>query len=145
MPAVQPLEPPAPGRHPVSGGQPPGDGAIWYATIFALPFLLLAACAGEGPKDYIQPASPDAETKACLEYCQGQRFDCRNRALKEHRSCEAEFEYRYREWQRCSRTRSTRACASLKPFACPSPNYTPCTRDFDQCFLGCGGTIDRGP
>lgn len=97
-----------------------------------------AGCATQVSRQYVDPIGSEAE--ACLQFCQGERFACRTPIQRVDEDCQYRYRIVYQQFQRCLQVRGDRG-GCVRPRPCPVPDYRACGRQYDRCFLGCGGQI----
>lgn len=132
--------------------------APWVRCVLAV-MLALAACSPVYETGYRlePPASPTAETQACLAGCaaaQDACLDsaearlslCEDRSTLRRQSCEQQAQLDYmvcsgasdRDGVSCSRRRCERA-------SCPRTELASCAADHRRCFAACGGSVVAAP
>ncbi|WOP16988.1 hypothetical protein [Ottowia sp. SB7-C50] len=143
-----------------------------FLTFAMLLAALLAGCATTRT-EYRPPADPQG--RMCITNCSGIKQSCEMSQQMIRQQCEHDFQRREAAFRRCEaeyrstptsvctqwtsrtvtvngRTETRQECmvTSYKSNPCQRPNTTcnsgsSCDRNYDQCFVGCGGQIVEVP
>ena len=108
-------------------------------SLVAALVVTVGAVAGCTPVRYEYTAPADAEGRTCADRCLGTRQQCESRARITDQQCRSRYQMQMVHYDLCKRGGRRPLC--ITPDACPGPDYAPCTRDFNDCFADCGGTI----
>lgn len=106
--------------------------------------LLLGGCGPSYTYRYSPP--PSAHGIHCIDSCQMERNHCKQMARLEENSQRALYQAELRSYQYCQDSKTKKDARHR----CHYPSYPyssgasySCDRDYDSCYLACGGTIQR--
>lgn len=114
-----------------------------FATL-VLASLLLGGCGPTYTYRYSPP--PSSHGLDCINSCAMQRNHCKQLARLEENSQRALYQAELRAYQYCKDSKPNKNTRH----SCPYPSYPfastagyDCQRDYDSCYMACGGTIQR--
>jgi hypothetical protein len=115
-----------------------------YFLMLAIAISLLLAACKTVRYDYHPPQSDQG--RMCITQCQGIREVCHgnesNRVQAERHACEQRSESTFRSCQRLAANKEEAKKCS-RPACYVTENFWRCDENYRQCFVGCGGTIQK--
>ncbi|MDD0974117.1 hypothetical protein [Pseudomonas fontis] len=120
-----------------------GKSPLWRIALL-LAVALLSGCGPSYTYRYSPP--PSAHGLNCIASCSQQRSHCGQLVRMQESSDRALYQANLNAYQFCQAGKSKKEARR----SCYYPSYPygggssfSCERDYDQCYQGCGGTIQR--
>ncbi|MFB1487019.1 MULTISPECIES: hypothetical protein [unclassified Thiocapsa] len=106
--------------------------------IGVLAIVATAACTNHlQERNVIPPTDPQAQ--ACVASCDLSRSQCEQRQRVREDECRMHYERLSADHETCL---ATPGALCIKPDTCPAAEMTICAIQYEECIVGCGGTIE---
>lgn len=109
-----------------------------HLLIGVLAFLAVAGCTNHlQERQLITPTDPRAQT--CVASCDLSRGQCEQRQRVREQECRMHYARLSADHETCL---ATPGALCIKPDTCPAAEMTICTIQYEECIVGCGGTVE---
>jgi hypothetical protein len=106
--------------------------------IGVLATLAAAGCTNHmQERNVVPPTAPQAQ--ACVASCDLSRSQCEQRQRVREEECRMHYERLSADHETCL---ATPGALCIRPDTCPAAEMTICTIQYEECIVGCGGTIE---
>jgi hypothetical protein len=110
--------------------------------ISVLCLLFLGACQSAKPT-YLYVPPMDAKARACIEECEDTLETCQYNADQTYEACKQNAVFLEDVYEDCLKGRKVigQEGSCRRPNPCPPPTYEACAKEFDACYVACGGSV----
>ncbi|WP_296805141.1 hypothetical protein [Thiocapsa sp.] len=109
-----------------------------HVLIGVLAILAAAGCTNHLQERQLIPPT-DSRAQACVASCDLSRSQCEQRQRVREDECRLHYERLSADHETCL---ATPGALCIRPDTCPAAEMTICTIQYEECIVGCGGSVE---